>query len=68
MPVELTVESQSDNAVLEGKRATAFKLEKYVWNPEDNQEFLSCLSSDEFKGCFLEATEFVDNDINISLF
>jgi len=68
MPVELTAESQSDNAVLEGRRATAFKLEKYVWNPDDSQEFMSCLLSDEVKGCFLEATEFVDNDINISLF
>ena len=35
-PVELTVESQSDRAVLERKRPKTFKFEKYVWNQENN--------------------------------
>ena len=35
-PVELTVESQSDRAVLERKRPKTSKFEKYVWNQENN--------------------------------
>ena len=67
MPVELTVESQSDRDVLERKRTKTFKFEKYVWNQENNQLFLSRLSSDEVKDCFREATELIDSDINKSL-
>ena len=62
MPVKLTVESQSEGAVLKRKWAKIFKLEKYVWNQENNQEFLSCLFLDD---CFCEATELIiDSDIN----
>ncbi len=67
MPVELTVETQSDRAVYERKRTKTFKFEKYVWNQENNLEFLSRLSSDEVKDCFREATELIDSDINKSL-
>ena len=67
MPVELTVGSQSDRAVLERKCTKTFKFEKYVWNQENNIEFLSHLSSDEVKDCFREATELIDSDINKSL-
>ena len=66
MPVELTIESHSNRAVLERKRTKTFKFEKYVWNQENNQEFLSRLSSDEVKDCFREATELIDSDINKS--
>jgi len=67
MPVELTVESQSDRAFLERKRTKTLKFEKYVWNQENYLEFLSRLSSDEVKDCFREATELIDSDINKSL-
>ena len=67
MPVELTIECHSNRAVLERKRTKTFKFEKYVWNQENNQEFLSRLSSDEVKDCFREATELIDSDINKSL-
>ena len=66
-PVELTVESQSDRAVLERKRPKTFKFEKYVWNQENNLEFFSRISSDEVKDCFREATKLTDRDINKSL-
>ena len=67
MPVELTIECHSNRAVLERKRTKTFKFEKYVWNQENNKEFLSRLSSDEIKDCFREATELIDSDINKSL-
>ena len=47
MPVELTVEPQSDREVLEKKHTKASKLKKYVWNHENKQEILSCLSLDK---------------------
>ena len=39
----------------------------YVWNQENNLEFVSRLSSDEVKDCFREAAELIDSDINKSL-
>ena len=39
----------------------------YVWNQENNLEFVSRISSDEVKDCFREAAELIDSDINKSL-
>ena len=66
-PVELVIESQSNTAVFKTKRAKPFRLEKYIWNLENNHEFLACLASYKVKDCFYEATELIDSDINKSL-
>ena len=66
MPVELTIGCQREETVNDNQTKSV-RFEKFVWNAENSQDFLTSLVSEEVQSYFREASALIDSDINQSL-
>ena len=67
MPLELLIKVQNSDVGFQRNLPKTYKIAKYIWCTEKEQDFSSNLLSGEVKTCFSEAEELIDIDINLSL-